>query len=60
MAGTSFLFAIAFVVFFRHNCNEPLSAENIFTATQAFYKSVCVSVSVQLDYYIFPSLIGQV
>lgn len=60
MAGKSFLFAVAFVICFRHNCNEPLSAENIFTDT-AFCKSVvCVSVSVQLDYCIFPSSIGRV
>lgn len=42
MAGKSFLFAIAFVFFLTHNCNEPLSTENIFTDTKAFCKSVFV------------------
>lgn len=45
---------------FSLDTTEPLSAENIFTYTKAFWKSVCVSVSVELNYCIFPSLIGQV
>lgn len=40
MAGKSSLFAVALV--FRHNCNEPLSTENIFTDTKMFCKSVFV------------------
>lgn len=47
MAGESFLCAVAFVAFFRHNRNELPSAENIITDTKAFCKSVVrVSVSV--------------
>lgn len=47
MAGESFPCAVAFVGFFRHNRDELPSAENIFTDTKAFCKSVvCVSVSV--------------
>lgn len=40
MAGESFLCAVALVGFFRHNRNELLPGENIFTDTEAFCKSV--------------------